>query len=454
MGSVHGKIAPQAGGLSRGWGGAIDRQGGSALEMSSRFLYEQWLETARGWRGETALLDLAAERRWTFEELRQEGERQESGGGIAYPRGAGPDFIFELLRAWRRDAVGCPLEASQGAPEIPPVPENIAHLKLTSASTGRAKCIGFTGAELAADAANIVATMGLTAEAPNLACISLAHSYGFSNLVLPLLLHGIPLALAPAPLPEVLLKAAKQFDFVTIPAVPALWKMWSESNSIPPKVKIAISAGAPLPLELERNVFEKRGLKIHNFYGSSECGGIAYDRTNVPRSAGNCVGAALEGVRLSVGSSGTLVIESEAVGESYFPEGDASLGRGRFESADLAEICDGQIFLQGRASDLLNIAGRKASPESIELILRTHPAVIECVIFGIQDSDDRADTVVAAVRTRTEVAISEFTQFLSEKIPAWQIPRRWWFTEELGTNSRGKISRAEWRRSYLEGQRS
>ena len=50
--------------------------------------------------------------------------------------------------------------------------------------------------------------MGLRPDWPNLGVISLAHSYGFSNLVLPLLLHGIPLILAPSPLPEAVRQAA------------------------------------------------------------------------------------------------------------------------------------------------------------------------------------------------------------------------------------------------------
>ena len=292
--------------------------------------------------------------------------------------------------------------------------------------------------------------MRLTPASPNIGCISLAHSYGFSNLVLPLLLHGIPLALIPAPLPEQLLTVARRFSSVTLPAVPALWKTWHAANAIPSNISVAISAGAPLPLDLEQQIFETSNLKIHNFYGSSECGGIAYDHTNIPRTAPNCVGSALDNVSLSLSSTGTLVIESAAVGESYFPEAQPTLRAGRFETADLAELRDQLVFLHGRASDLLNIAGRKASPESIESILRTHPSVVECIIFGIQESVDRVDTVVAALNTKTSVPISDLTNFLSQKLPAWQIPRRWWFTPELAPNNRGKLSRTEWKRRYLE----
>jgi acyl-CoA synthetase (AMP-forming)/AMP-acid ligase II len=41
-------------------------------------------------------------------------------------------------------------------------------------------------------------------------------------------------------------------------------------------------------------------------------------------------------------------------------------------------------------------------------------------------------------------------QFLLEKVPAWQIPRDWMFVDRLDANGRGKLSRAEWRRRFLE----
>src|SRR5437660_277918 len=171
-----------------------------------------------------------------------------------------------------------------------------------------------------ADADNIVLTMGLKAEWPNLGVISLAHSYGFSNLVLPLLLHGIPLTLVEAPLPEIVRRAAEtERDGITLAAVPALWRTWHEADAIPRTVQLAISAGAPLPLGLEQAVFAMRGLKLHNFYGSSECGGIAYDATAGPRLDAACAGAPMKNVRLSVAADGCLEVRSRAVGEMYWP---------------------------------------------------------------------------------------------------------------------------------------
>jgi acyl-CoA synthetase (AMP-forming)/AMP-acid ligase II len=308
--------------------------------MSSRILYEKWLNVARAFSPELALMDSCSGQAWTFAELLRRGEKEESQNLAAFPQGHSPEFIFTLLRAWRSNAVTCPIEVNQMPPVLSLPKWDCAHLKLTSGSTGEAKCVAFTAEQLATDPANIVSTMGLRTDWPNLACISLAHSYGFSNLILPLLLHGIPLVLVPAPLPEIIRSAAKQFPSITLAAVPALWNTWHQARAIPSNVKLAISAGAPLPLDLERAVFERDGIKIHNFYGSSECGGIAYDRSPVPRTEANLAGAAIDNVRLSISAAGTLVGESSAVGQTYWPEEKANpaLRPGRFETSDLAQI--------------------------------------------------------------------------------------------------------------------
>ena len=70
---------------------------------------------------------------------------------------------------------------------------------------------------------------------------------------------------------------------LTLPAVPALWRVWNDADAIPPSTRLAISAGAPLPVAVEREIFQRQGLKVHNCYGASECGGIAYDATMDPR---------------------------------------------------------------------------------------------------------------------------------------------------------------------------
>jgi len=322
-------------------------------------------------------------------------------------------------------------------------------LKTTSATTTAPRHVLFTAAQLAADAENILFTMGLRPDWPNLGVISLAHSYGFSSLVLPLLLHGIPLILAPSPLPEVVRRAALGWPALSLPAVPAMWRAWHEAKAIPASANLAISAGAPLPVALEQAVFAGSELKLHNFYGSSECGGIAYDTSDTPRTDDAFVGSAMHGVKLEINEAGCLMVRSHAVGETYWPERDDSLGEGRFETSDLAELKAGQVYLRGRASDVINIAGRKVSPEIIERALSEHTAVKASLVFGVPGPDERGDIMVACIATRKPVNADALRKFLLVRLDSWQVPREWWFVDSLTPNQRGKISRADWRKKFL-----
>jgi acyl-CoA synthetase (AMP-forming)/AMP-acid ligase II len=407
-------------------------------------LYERWLAVARARRGEPALFEMPTGRVWTFGQLAREAEHApDPDGPVVYPRGQTAGFVLTVLRAWRRGKVVCPLEPEQSPPPVPVPPAEIAHLKTTSATTGPTRCIAFTAEQLAADADQLVPTMGLRPDWPNVGAISLAHSYGFSNLVTPLLLHGIPLILPGSALPEAVRRAAAQFPAVTLPGVPALWRAWFEAGAIPAHVRLAFSAGAPLPLPLERAVFERHGLKLHNFYGSSECGGIAYDATEQPRSDPAAVGTAVRGVSLAVSDDGCLVVRSPAVGATYWPEPAAALGNGCFHTADLAELHAGVVFLRGRASDVINVAGRKVFPEAIEQVLAAHPAVRECVVLGVPAAEPgRGEDIAAVVVPRGEVTAAALREFLAARLPAWQVPRVWRFEENLPVSGRGKLSRA------------
>ncbi len=418
-------------------------------------LYECWRQIAREHRSELALRDVRRAEHWTFAQLAELTERSESAKSrVSFPTGLSAEFIFAVLRAWRAGQVVCPLEAGQKEWVIPEPPPAIAHLKTTSATTGTSRLVALTAAQLQADAENIVQTMGLRPEWPNLGVISIAHSYGFSNLVTPLLLHGIPVVLLDSPLPEAVRHVAASMPEITLPAVPALWRAWHEANAIPGNVRIAISAGAPLPLPLEQEVFVRHGLKLHNFYGASECGAIAYDSQPAPRTEAALIGAPMRNVTLSTTNEGCLEVRSVAVAETYWPEPGPNLAAGCYRTNDLVELLDQQVFLRGRVSDLINVAGRKIFPETIERVLLTHPLIRDCLVFGAPSDDaSRAESIVACVVARSSVTGETLRHFLLSHLPAWQVPRDWWFVDSLAVNERGKLSRADWRKTYLARER-
>lgn len=413
-------------------------------------LYERWRKVAREHAHEVAVRDVAAKESITFAELARWIEHASSPvAEILFPQGHNLDFARTVLLGWKHRRIICPLEPGQPRPSVDKVPANCAHLKLTSATTGPARMIVFREDQLFADAQNIVSTMGLRADWPNVGFISLAHSYGFSNLIQPLLLFGIPLTLAGPPLPETLRAFARNIDAFTLAAVPALWQAWHEAGAIPDNIRLAISAGAPLPLALETEIFNKSGLKIHNFYGSSECGGIAYDRSDTPRPEPALAGEALDNVLFQQTPEGLLTVSGPAVAETYWPESNERLKNRTFVTSDLVELKAGRVYLRGRATDLINVAGRKVLPETIEGELLRHPAVRDCVIFGMPDADSgRGESIAACVVAGAPE--KDLREFLLAKVPAWQVPRIWHFVEALPRNERGKISRAELRRKFLQ----
>lgn len=417
-------------------------------------LYARWRQVATAHASRLALVECRTDRRWTFAELAREAERGESGPPVERPSGASAAFLLGVLRAWRDGRPVCPLDTGQVLPALPDLPAGAIHLKLTSATTGAPRLVAFAADQLAADADQIVAAMGLRPDWPNLGVISLAHSYGFSNLVLPLLLHGIPLVLADTPLPEGIRRAAAGFRQLTLAAVPALWRAWLEAGAIPDSVRLAISAGAPLPIALEAGIHARRGLKVHNFYGATECGGIAYDGSNEPRTEEGWVGHPMSGLTLSVAEDGCLEVRGASVGLGYIPADPLHLGHGRYHTRDLAWVDTRGVWLRGRASDLINVAGRKLAPEIVEAALATHPAVHACVVFGApDDAAVRHECVVAVVAAdQREVPDAELRAHLLHRLPAWQIPREWIRVPEIPVSARGKISRTAWRDRFLAGE--
>jgi len=216
---------------------------------------------------------------------------------------------------------------------------------------------------------------------------------------------------------------------------------------LPPNVRLAISAGAPLPLALEQGVFKRSGLKIHNFYGATECGGIAYDCSDEPRNDPTCIGMPLHDVRLSIGPDRCLEVRGASVGMTYWPEPGEALQAGCYRTSDLVELQDGLVHLRGRAGDQINVAGRKVSPETIERELLQCEGVQDCLVFGAPSPEtERSEIIVACVVALPSIRVEQVRQFLLERLPAWQVPREWKFVPSLSPNERGKLSRMEWRK--------
>jgi len=312
-------------------------------------------------------------------------------------------------------------------------------IKVTSGTGGGLpKIVSCRASHLIADGLNIIRTMGIRPRDRNLAVIPLGHSYGLGNFVMPLILQGTSLVCAPQFVPRQLVDWIKMHDVTVFPSVPAIFRvlaaMPSESRLDP--LRLAISAGAPLTGEVAQAFHQRYGINIHNFYGSSETGGICYDRQGAATLQGRSVGKPMDGVAVKV-MRGVIQVSSAAVAKPA----------GRWRMPDRGEWNEkGELVLMGRSGREVNIAGKKLHPSEIEQALRATAGISDALVW-VETKAER-EILHAAVETR--LSLAEVQRGLFVKLPEWKFPKHYLLKRELPRTARGKIDvsalRKEWAR--------
>lgn len=326
--------------------------------------------------------------------------------------------------------------------ERPNVPADARLIKLTSGSTGQPKGIVTSEANLIADAANICTTMGIAPHDLNLGAIPFSHSYGFSNLVTPLILHGTAVVVTNDYLPQSLIELANRYRCTVAPLIPMVFDhLAAVAHGAFASVRTFISAGAPLPAATSRRFRERFGIDIHTFYGCSECGGITYDRCGAAVERGTA-GAPMETVSLEI-ENARATVRSEAVALGYLL--DASTFQpfdGAFRTDDLVELReDGEVALIGRAGDLINTAGKKVNPREVEAVLLQIDGVREAKVYG-EPAGARGEVVAAAIVATPNVTRELVREFCRARLSLHKVPRIVKLIDQMPVDERGKIKRA------------
>lgn len=321
-------------------------------------------------------------------------------------------------------------------------------LKLTSGTTAAPRAIRFRSDQLIADCIQICETMGIGEQDLNFGVIPISHSYGFSNLLTPMIVHGIAVALSSDRLPRAIIQNLARSGATVFPGMPVFYQAFAEMTDVPrlPKLKLCISAGAPLSAKVAKKFQEKFKLPIHSFYGSSECGGICFDRDGTVAEEG-FVGPAMNGVEIEMvesgAKSGQIKVRSAAVGDAYFPEPDEEkLGNGTFIPDDLLTAAPNGWKIVGRVSDLINVAGKKVNPVEVEAELLSFAGVRQAIVFG-RTSSLRHQEVAACVVANSGVSETDLLKSCRQRLSGWQVPKRIFMMDELPVNERGKVSRRD-----------
>ncbi len=304
-------------------------------------------------------------------------------------------------------------------------------IKLTSGTTGEPRPLVFTAGQLLADARQVTATMGVRRRDLNYAMIPLGHSYGLGNLTVPLLAQGVPLVCGTAPLPHAIAADFARWKPTVFPGVPALWRALAASAVSMPSLRLGISAGAPLPAEVARDFAARFGRRLHNFYGSSETGGIAYDASGAATLAGS-VGRALRGVKLTALPARRLMVCSDAVvtcGQRR------RTGRhGAWIVPDLAAFdAQRRLTLLGRRGTTIKLAGRRVNLADVMARLLGVPGVRDAWVGVGAGAEPVLGAVVATDRTAAGVRAA-----LLADTAAWKVPKKLVVLAALPLTARGK----------------
>lgn len=315
-------------------------------------------------------------------------------------------------------------------------------IKMTSGSTGHSRPICFEIDQMLADGKQIETTMGIRPNDVNLVLIPFGHSYGLGNLIMPFIQLGVPLAICKDPFPYTLASTIKQTGATVVPTVPAILKALAYSDINPQnfnRVRLWISAGSPLAPNIAQQFHKVFGAHIHNFYGSSETGGIAYDRTGKDTLNGRSLGKPLKGVHVSLSPSKRLRVISQAVYTRGNRFKDDKLGS--YLLADEAELLkDGSIVLHGRRGRIVKLGGKRVNLNEIERLLLKIAGIREVRVAEYTNPNGRTRLAAAIAPNQTGTTAKKA---LEAQLPKWKIPDRWLTFEAFPITPRGKTNYAE-----------
>ncbi|MGF6690678.1 fatty-acyl-CoA synthase [Metapseudomonas resinovorans] len=206
-------------------------------------------------------------------------------------------------------------------------------------------------------------------------------------------------------------------------------------------LRFMLSGGAPVPAALCEKVKAVTGLELYQAYGMTECTGVIalpnLASPAIPGSAGH-VARPIE-VKID---GGEICVRGPTVFAGYLGQDIPVLEDGWLRSGDLGHLDEqGNLFITGRAKDLIIRSGHNIDPALIESCLESHPAVSMAAAVGMPDEyAGELPVVYVQLRQGQTASSDELQQFAFDHIaerPA--CPKRVFQVEALPVTVVGKI---------------
>jgi long-chain acyl-CoA synthetase len=336
--------------------------------------------------------------------------------------------------------------------------QDTAVILYTSGTTGRPKGAELTHANLSRNASvNVQTLLHLNENDVVMGCLPLFHSFGQTAGMNSAVSVGASLTLIPrfdATKALEVIGRDKVTIFMGVPTMYAgLLHHPARDGADLSSLRLCVSGGASLPVELLRGFEAAFGAKILEGYGLSETSPISSfnhpDRERKPGSIGTPIeGVEMKLVNVSAEGVGEIAIRGHNIMKGYWNNPLATaeaIPDGWFLSGDLArQDDDGYFYIVDRAKDLIIRGGLNVYPREVEEVLYEHSAVAEAAVIALPD-EELGEEVGAAVALKPGMSASpeELSAFVKERIAAYKYPRRVWFVDELPKTATGKILRRE-----------
>jgi long-chain acyl-CoA synthetase len=391
------------------------------------------------------------------------------------------DSAAKLVLAWKDFAVGAE-DAGAEVIEVAPgefekllaehepdretadtAGEDTAVILYTSGTTGKPKGAELTHDNLMRNTEVVAKTLvEITEDDVLLGALPLFHSFGQTCALNASVFTGACLTMIPRFDPRKALEIVERDKVTIFEGVPTMYTALlhtedRDSHDVS-TLRLCVSGGSAMPVEVMRGFEEAFGCKVLEGYGLSETSPVAsFNHPDRERKPGS-IGTPIEGVEMKVvdddgadveqGEVGEIVIRGHNVMKGYWQREDATaeaIRDGWFHTGDMGKIDeDGYFSIVDRKKELIIRGGYNVYPREVEEVLYEHPAVEAAAVVGVPDEKMGEEVGAAVVLKKGEQASEdELRDFVKSEVANYKYPRRIWFVDDLPKGPTGKILKRE-----------
>ena len=317
----------------------------------------------------------------------------------------------------------------------------------SSGTTGFPKIVRRTAVSLDACAANMAAAIGASESDRFLSCVPLCHSYGVEHGLLAPLFAGASVHLAQGFELAVIRRELAQSKITAFPAVPSIYEMLGnlpEGGERLSSLRVAYSAGGPLPQGVYDKIADAYGVRVAQLYGATEIGSVTFTLPSDESFDRASVGRPMAGVDFRTDADRQLLARSPSMMAEYVGDDSPLTPDGFFPTGDLGRLDRrGNLLIEGRLKFLIDVGGLKVNPAEVERAISEHPAIAACVVVPMRLSETvwRLKAIITPTDLKRPPAADELRRFARERLTSYKIPRVFELRDSLPRTATGKIMR-------------